>query len=85
MPLPFPRALRQAVFARVCVCAARGLPDCQNSLCPAAESAVRTAGGESAEAQRQRTGAEGPEEGDGGDEGESEGFWSSLVTPTSFL
>lgn len=64
MTLPFPRALRE------------GLPDCQNSLCPAAESAVGAAGRESAEAQRQRAGAQGPEEGDGGDEGESEGFQS---------
>lgn len=40
-----------------------------------AESAVRAADRESPETERQRTGAERPEEGDGRDEGRSEEFY----------
>lgn len=49
--------------------------------CLAVENAVRDAGREPAEAERQRAGAEGHEEGDGGDEGRSAEFCHCWAAP----
>lgn len=46
---------------------------------PAAESAVRASDGQPAETERERAGAERPEEGDGGDEGGSVDFFFFLI------
>lgn len=62
-----------------CACIWWRSSQCDISTCPAAESTVRPTGRDSTETERERAGAEEPEEGDRGDEGKRAEFYSPKI------